>query len=67
LAGAATGAGLSRLLTRLLASIVYTASPDDPLVLAGVAAVMLAVGVLSCWSPVMRAMRISPTVALKAE
>jgi predicted permease len=66
-AGAVIGTGLSRLLGRLLSSIVYTASPDDPLVLAGVAAVMLAVGLLSCWVPAARALRISPTVALKAD
>jgi len=29
--------------------------------------VMMAVGVLSCWAPAARAIRISPTAALKAE
>jgi ABC-type antimicrobial peptide transport system permease subunit len=67
LAGAAIGAIGSRLLAKLLSSIVYTASPDDPLVLASVAGVMIAVGILSCWAPAARAIRISPTAALKAE
>jgi len=67
LAGAAIGAIGSRLLAKLLSSIVYTASPDDPLVLAGVAGVMMAVGILSCWAPAVRAIRISPTAALRAE
>jgi predicted permease len=67
LSGAVAGAVLAFLLARVLASIVYMASPHDPAVFLGVAMIMLIVGTLSCWAPAARALRISPTAALKAE
>jgi putative ABC transport system permease protein len=65
--GAIAGAGLSLLMANVLASVVYTASPYDPVAFAGVGLILLIVGVVSCWGPAIRALRVSPTAALKAE
>ena len=66
-AGAAAGAALALLMANVLASVVYTASPRDPVAFAGVGLILLIVGVVSCWAPAIRALRVSPTAALKAE
>jgi len=66
-AGSVIGLGLSLAAGQLLASIVYGASPRDPLVLAGVAATMILLGALSSWAPTRRALRIDPMTALRYE
>ena len=66
-AGVVVGSALVLLLAKVLASIIYTASPRDPLVFGGVALLIVAVALLSCWAPAVRALRVSPTAALKAE
>ena len=65
--GAAIGSLLALVAGRLLASIVYQASPHDPLVFAGVAAVLIVVGIGSCWAPALRSLRIAPMTALRPE
>jgi predicted permease len=65
--GTAMGFGLVLLAGQVLASIVYQASPRDPVVLGAVAACLLIVGVVACWVPARRSLRISPVQALKAE
>jgi len=52
---------------RVLASIVYQASPRDPLVLVGVLILMSLLGALSAWLPARRALRTEPTTALRYE
>jgi putative ABC transport system permease protein len=54
-------------LTRLLASQLYGVSPYDPLILGGVALVILFVAALASWLPARRVTRIDPTIALRAE
>ncbi len=66
-AGAMAGAALVLAADRVLSSVVYDASPRDPLVLAGVGAGLVFVGVVSCWSPVRRALGVNPTDALRAQ
>ncbi len=66
-AGVVLGSALAMLLGSVLASIIYTASPRDPIVFGGVAALIVTVALLSCCAPALRALRISPTAALKAE
>ena len=66
-AGAAVGSALAFAGARLLASVVYQASPHDPLVFGGVAAVLIVVGIASCWAPALRSLRIAPMTALRPE
>jgi ABC-type antimicrobial peptide transport system permease subunit len=42
-------------------------SPYDPLSLALVSAVLVAIGLFSSWLPARRATRVNPTEALRAE
>jgi predicted permease len=64
-AGSAAGLALGVLASRVLASIVYQATPRDPLVLAGVVAAMLLLGLLATWIPAQRALTVNPLVLLR--
>jgi len=65
--GAAAGLGLAAIVARLLASLVYRASPFDPLVFAGAATLLFAAAMLATYVPARRAMQVEPTVALRSE
>ena len=65
--GSVAGVLLGLLSARLLAAIVYQASPRDPLVLAGVVAAMAVVGLLGTWIPARRALAVSPLLLLREE
>jgi predicted permease len=65
--GSAAGLVLGVLASRVLASIVYQATPSDPLVLAGVVLAMLALGLLATWIPAQRALSIDPLMLLREE
>ena len=65
--GSATGLVLGILASRILASIVYEATPRDPFVLAGVVLAMAFVGLLATWIPGHRALSIAPVVLLREE
>jgi ABC-type lipoprotein release transport system permease subunit len=58
---------LGLLATRVLSSIVYQATPRDPLVLAGVVVAMAMIGVLATWIPAQRVLRLDPLVLLREE
>jgi predicted permease len=62
-AGLIAAAGAARLIETLL----FNVQPLDPLVYAGVAALFAAVAALACLLPSLRASRIDPMVALRAE
>jgi putative ABC transport system permease protein len=66
---AGLGAGLvcSLFVSRLMASQLYGVSPNDPLSIAGVAMLLLAVALCACWIPARRATRIDPLTALRFE
>jgi predicted permease len=66
-AGAALGFAIALAAGPVMADIVYLASPRDPLVIAGVAVLMSLVGLLSCWGPLRRSLRIDPLQAVRSE
>jgi ABC-type antimicrobial peptide transport system permease subunit len=51
----------------VLASIVYQATPRDPIVLAGALLAMSLVGLLATWIPARRALRVDPLILLREE
>jgi predicted permease len=65
--GSATGLLLGILATRVLAFIVYQATPRDPLVLAGVVLAMSLLGLLATWIPARRALSVDPLILLREE
>jgi putative ABC transport system permease protein len=54
-------------LTRWLSSELFGVSPTDPLIFAGVAALMILVSLLACIVPARRAAHVDPLVALRYE
>jgi len=66
LAGLALGLAGALALTRLLESLLYEVSPQDPGTLAGVSAVLLAVLMVASWLPARRATRMDPAETLRA-
>ena len=64
-----SGAGLliGVLATRVLAFVVYQATPRDPLVLAGVVFAMLLLGLVATWIPAQRALSVDPGRLLREE
>jgi ABC-type antimicrobial peptide transport system permease subunit len=65
--GSAAGLLLGILASRVLASIVYQATPRDPLVLGGVVLAMLLLGLLATWIPAQRALSVDPLILLREE
>jgi ABC-type antimicrobial peptide transport system permease subunit len=65
--GSAAGLFLGILASRVLALIVYQATPRDPLVLAGVVLAMALLGLLATWIPARRALSVDPMVLLREE
>ena len=65
--GSAAGLVLGILASRVLASIVYQATPRDPLVLTGVVIAMALLGIVATWLPAQRALSIDPLTLLREE
>ncbi|PYU39524.1 MAG: ABC transporter substrate-binding protein [Acidobacteria bacterium] len=65
--GSAAGLLLGILASRVLAFIVYQATPRDPLVLAGTVLAMSLLGLLATWIPAQRALSIDPMILLREE
>ncbi len=63
--GSVAGLLLGLLATRVLAFIVYQATPRDPLVMTGVVLAMCSLGVLATWIPAQRALAIDPTTLMR--
>jgi ABC-type antimicrobial peptide transport system permease subunit len=65
--GSAAGLALGLLATRVLAYIVFQATPRDPLVLAGVVVAMVFLGLVATWIPAQRALSINPLILLRED
>ncbi len=65
--GSAAGLILGILASQVLASIVYTATPRDPLVLAAVVVAMVLLGLAATWIPAHRALSLDPLALLREE
>jgi ABC-type antimicrobial peptide transport system permease subunit len=65
--GIVLGVGGALLLSRFLGALLYGVIPADPATLGGVAVVLSVVALVACLVPAMRAIRIDPMAALRAE
>ena len=65
--GSAAGLILGLLAARVLAFIVYQATPRDPLVLGGVVLAMMLLGLVATWIPAQRALSVDPLILLREE
>ena len=65
--GSALGLLLGVLASRVLGSIVYQATPRDPLVLAGAVLSMMLLGLFATWIPAQRALSVDPLRLLREE
>jgi predicted permease len=65
--GSVAGLLLGILASRVLSFIVYSATPRDPLVLAGAVLAMLLLGLVATWIPARRALSVDPMQLLREE
>jgi ABC-type antimicrobial peptide transport system permease subunit len=65
--GSTAGLLLGLLASRVLAYIVYQATPRDPVVLAGVVLSMALLGLVATWIPARRALSVDPAILLREE
>jgi predicted permease len=65
--GSVTGLLLGLVAARVMAAVVYQATPRDPLVLCGVVLAMSMLGLLATWIPAQRALSIDPVTLLREE
>ncbi len=67
LLGSAVGLFLGILTTHVLSSIVYQATPRDPLLVVGVVLMMLLLGIVATWIPAQRALSVDPLILLRED
>jgi hypothetical protein len=67
LLGSLGGLLVGGLSSKVLASIVYQATPRDPLVLVGVLVSMSSIGLVAAWIPARRALVVEPSMLLREE
>lgn len=65
--GVAVGLVVARLLTRVLADLLFGVKPTDPATFALIAFVLVSTALLACWIPARRAARVDPLTALHCE
>jgi putative ABC transport system permease protein len=67
LIGVVVGLALAAMLVRVMATLLFGVSQHDPGTFSGVAAIMLAVGIVATLLPAYRATRVDPIVTLRSE
>jgi predicted permease len=67
LVGIVVGLGGALALSRLMATLLFQVEASDPVTYAGVAGLLMVAAVLSAWLPALRATRIDPVIAFRAE
>jgi ABC-type antimicrobial peptide transport system permease subunit len=67
LAGVALGLVAAAALARVVESLLYEVGAVDPVTFVAVPLLLSAVALLACWVPALRATRVDPLVALRAE
>jgi ABC-type antimicrobial peptide transport system permease subunit len=65
--GLVAGIVLALVLGRGVSSLMFLVSPNDPLVIGLVAAILTGIALLAAWAPARRAARIDPLTALREE
>jgi predicted permease len=65
--GVAVGIIVAFAVIRLMSSLLFGVSPNDPATFIGVAVLLFATALLASWIPARRAMRVEPIVALRYE
>jgi ABC-type antimicrobial peptide transport system permease subunit len=65
--GISIGTGVTFAAARLLSAILYGISPRDPGTYLTAILLLCAVGLLACWTPAVRAVRIDPARALRED
>ena len=65
--GLAIGVIGSLLLTRVIQGLLFGVASRDPMTIGSVALLMAVIGIAACWIPAVRAARIDPGVALRAQ
>ena len=67
LAGLAVGVVAALAAVRVVRTLLFGVTPQDPLTLAGAAASLIAIAILACAVPASRAARVDPVIALRGE
>lgn len=66
-AGVIVGLAGAAMATRLIAGVLYDVKALDPITFVAVVAMLIAIGLLACYIPARRAMKVDPMVALRYE
>jgi putative ABC transport system permease protein len=66
-AGLLLGVAGAVALSRVIRSLLFGVSANDPLIYATVTVVLIAAAIVACWLPARRASRVNPMVTLRAE